>query len=239
MKDNRKRAKRVRQRKVAALASYSRKHSVNNCTIPKIENGGTGEWKIPEEGYKQPKTLRKKYKKKYYFKGSTIVRKVIAHSSDYDQFPDHTFRPKGIAWFMEQVVQHKIAKWEKKNPCPIKKDDLQQDLFEEEYMIPWKARREDALKHIRDVVVSMYDKLPLTGRFEKSENDFKEELVAEIKDRECEAVNINSLNPKTSPLLRKAQKITNGVKAKRTNLVCTNLKDHKHKTGRIILPKAA
>lgn len=255
MKNRRKRAKQVRQRKVATLASYSRNCTVKNCTIPKVDKDqliemkvpwgaidsakGKAEWTIPKEGYPQPKTLRKKYKKKYWNKGTHILRKIITHPSDYILFPNHVFHPKGRAWFMEQMVQHKIAKWEKKNPCPVKPNQNPPDMFEEEYITPWKASREIAIERIRDFVVSMYDKLPLTGRFQESSDKYTEEKVAEIKDINMEGHKINDLNPKESKLLKKAQKETNKVKAKRSNLVCTNLKDHKRTKGRLILPKAA
>lgn len=229
MKNSRIRAKKVRQRKVANLAAYSRQHTVKNIKkgigngdrkLPVIE--GTNKidysWKNPEGRYPQPKQLNKKTRK---------------------EFPDHSFRPKGRAWFMEQIVQHKLAKWEKKNPCPVKTDDKQQDLFEEEFVVPWKAKREMALEHFRDFVVSMYDKLPLTGRFQKSETEYVEKPVAKIKDINMEGHKVNDLDPKKSKLLKKAQKKTNQVKAKHANLISTNLKDHKRSRGRIILPMAA
>lgn len=256
MKNRRERAKQVRRKKVARLAAYSLKHSVNNCTIPnaneknlidkKVKWGiikavkGTAEWNIPKEGYKQIKALRKKYKKKYYCKNSHTIRKIVTHPSDYDKFPDPTFRPnKGKAWYMEQVVQHKIAKWEKKNPCPVKPKQNPPDMFEQEFVTPWKARREIELERIRDFVVSIYDKLPLTGRFQKTDNDFVEEPIAEIKDINMEGHKINKLDPDKSKLLKKAQKITSKMHAKYPNLVCANLKDHKRQKGRLILPKAA
>jgi hypothetical protein len=255
-KDNARKIK-VWRRKVATLAAFSRRHTVSNCTIPKVDEKnietkdvkwgairiakGLAEWNIPKEGYPQSKILRKKYKKKYYNKDGTI-RKIVSHTSDYAKFPDHTFYPKGQAWFMEQIVQHKVAKWEKKNPCPIKKDDQQGDLFEEEFLVPWKQMRENAIEKFRNAVVSIYDKLPLVGRFEEKKRglaDYKEELVAEIKDKENEGHKINELKPNKSTLLKKAQQITNKVHAKRANMVCTNLKDHKRTKGRIILPQAA
>lgn len=254
MKNSRIRAKKVWRRKVAALAAYSRQRTVNNCTIPKVDKEllikkevkwgtidavkGKAEWKIPKEGYPQPKTLRKKYKRKYWDKDGSI-RKIIAHKSDYIDFLDRTFHPKGKTWYMEQLVQHKLAKWERKNPCPVKPDQNPPDMFEEEYVIPWKAKRESALEHFRDFVVSIYDKLPLTGRFEKSDSEYVEESVAEIKDINMEGHRVNELDPTKSKLLKKVQKETNEIKAKRTNLVCTNLKDHRRAKGRIILPKAA
>ena len=244
----------VRRKKVAHLASYSRKHSVKNCVIPKVDEKnliekkvkwgtikivkGLAEWKIPNEGFPQPKNLRKKYKKKYLYKDGTI-RKIITYPSDYDAFPDHTFRPKGKAWYMEQVTQRKIAKWEKKNPCPVKTDKIQPDIFEQEYLIPWKTERERAEERIRNFVVSVYDKLPLIGRFERSENNYEEKFVAELKDVDQEGHKINQLDPKKSKLLKEAQKVTNKIHAKNPKLVCTNLRDHKKQRGRIILPKAA
>ena len=120
-----------------------------------------------------------------------------------------------------------------------KEDQNPPDIFEQEYLIPWKAKRDLAIERIRDFVVSIYDKLPLTGRFEKSDNKFVEEPVAEIKDINGEGHHINELDPKKSKLLKVAQKVTNKTKEKHRNLVCTNLKDHKRQKGRIILPKAA
>ena len=132
-----------------------------------------------------------------------------------------------------------MKKWEKKNPCPIKDDKTQQDLFEEQYLTPWKHEREMATERIRDFVISIYDKLTLTGRFEVGEHKFEEHLIAEIKDIDGEGHNINDLKPENSKLLKTVQNITNKVHKKCGNLVCTNLRDHKKKVGRIILPKAA
>lgn len=246
------------RRKVAAIAAHNRIFTVSNNTIPEVDKSnliekevkwgkiisvkGVAEWNIPKEGYKQPRQLRKKYKKKYYCKGSNTIRKIVSHPSDYDQFPDRTFHPnKGRAWYMEQVVQHKIAKWERKNPCPIKEEGSN-DMFEEEFVVPWKAQRNIAIERIRDFVVSIYDKLPLIGRFEtgnKGSEVYTEEKIAELKDSNGDGHKVNSLNPDKSKLLKKAQKKTNEVHAKRTNLICTNLRDHRRQHGRIILPQAA
>ena len=105
----------------------------------------------------------------------------------------------------------------------------------------WKQLRETAKERFRDFVVSIYDPLPLTGRFviaKEGSATYAEEKVAEIKDIDGEGHRVNEL-PKDSKLIKKAQKITNETKAKRKNLVATNLKDHKRQKGRIILPEAA
>lgn len=247
MKDRRTRAKKVWQRKVAKLAAYSRKNTVKNCTIPNSKGSKEAEWYADDWYYKLSQ------------KAKEAIRKRVGDDPKHDKYVHKpwymltrkerkktgeklSFRPKGKAWFMEQMVQHKLAKWEKRNPCPVKIDTDSPDLFEKEYLAPWNKERENALEHFRDFVVSMYDKLSLIGHFEVKKNgmnDYVDEKVAEIKDVQTEGHKVNELDPKKSKLLKKAQKETNKVKAKRPNLVCTNLKDHKKQKGRIILPKAA
>ena len=262
----------VRRRKVAALAAYSRKNTVRNCTIPqpKKENlvEGTATW---NENIKVPYTKEsanwdggKWYKEQrdkailhilkdgdeYTYKGKQNpwymldTRKRIkdgkrVNSEATIMYNRTVPKKKGLAWYYEQLVEYKLAKWERKHPCPVKTDGDQKDLFEEEYVIPWRQQREIALERIRDFVVSMYDKLQLTGRFKKVNEDFVEQKVAEIKDVNMEGHHINDLNPETSKVLKVAQKITDKTKKKHPNLVCTNLRDHTRKKGRIILPQAA
>ena len=187
------------------------------------------------EHHKQVKSLRKKYKKKYYCKGSKDIRKIVEHPSDYDQFKNYPYNlPKmNKVEYMEKLVEHKTAKWERKNPKPL-------DMFAEE-VEKWKQLRENAIERIRDFVVSVYDPLLLTGRFvlnKEASATYQEEKIAEIKDINGEGHKINAL-PKDSKLMKKAQKVVDETKHKRNNLVCGNLRDHKRKTGRIILPKAA
>lgn len=270
----------VRRRKVAALAAYSKQFTVKNTKkgisevvnhkrygteIPKemlITNPYTGhqfvmtnphpiygekygivvtghDW-VPVEEYKtnsgllwehkkypQPKRLLK-CKKKTKQKGTA----VIPARNDFLQFKNfpYTLPKMNKVQYMEKLVQHKIAKWERKNVCP--------DAMFTEDVEKWKQERENAVQRFRDFVVSIYDKLHLTGRFVVAKDNYSEEKVAEIKDINGEGHRVNEL-PKDSPLIKKAQKITNEVKSKRQNLVATNLKDHKKQKGRIILPEAA
>nr|DAL65340.1 MAG TPA_asm: hypothetical protein [Caudoviricetes sp.] len=136
---------------------------------------------------------------------------------------------------MEGYVQHKLQKWERKHPCPVKKDDL---FYSQQFPV-WEAEKNAAEEHIRDLVVAKYDKLPLVGRFKHSDNKFSEQEVAQIKDN-GETVKHGGVNnlPESSKVIKMARKETNKVKAKRGNLVCTNLKDHRKKTGRLLLPGA-
>ena len=270
----------VRRRKVAALAAYSRQFTVKNTKkgisevinhkrygteIPKdklITSPYTGiqyvmtnphpihgekygitvtgyDW-VPIEEYKtnsgllwehkkypQPKRLIK-CKKKMKQKGNA----VIPARNDFLQFKNfpYTLPKMNKIQYMEKLVEHKLARWERKNVCP-------EAMFTED-VEKWKQERETMKERFRDFVVSIYDKLHLTGRFVVAENNYTEEPVAEIKDVNGEGHHVNDL-PKTSKLIKKAQKITNEVKSKRQNLVATNLKDHKKQKGRIILPQAA
>ena len=134
---------------------------------------------------------------------------------------------------MEGYVQHKLSKWVKRNPCPVKEDDL---FYNEQYPV-WKTQKDNAEECIRNLIVSKYNKLQLVGRFEASDSLFKEQEIAKIRDNGETAKHggVNNL-PETSRVMKTARKITNKVKAKRPNLICTNLKDHRKKHGRILLP---
>lgn len=273
----------VRRRKVAALAAYSRQFTVKNIKkgisevvnhkrygteIPKdmiIKSPYSGteyvminphpihgekygitvtgyDW-VPVDEYKastgllwehkkypQPKRLLK-YKKKMKQKGNT----VIPAQNDFLHFKNFPYLiPKmNKVQYMENLVQHKTAKWERKNVCP-------EAMFTED-VEKWKQERETMKERFRDFVVSIYDKLHLTGRFivaKENNATYQEEEVAKIKDINGEGHRVNEL-PKDSKLMKKAQKITNETKQKRPNLIATNLKDHKRQKGRIVLPEAA
>lgn len=136
---------------------------------------------------------------------------------------------------MEGYVQHKLQKWERKHPCPVKKDDL---FYSQQFPV-WEAERVAAEERIRDLVVAKYDKLQLIGRFSSTDELFHEQEIAQIKDN-GETAKYGGVNklPEHSKVMKMARKETNKVKAKRSNLVCTNLKDHRKKTGRILLPGA-
>lgn len=136
---------------------------------------------------------------------------------------------------MEGYVQHKLQKWERKHPCPVQKDDL---FYSQQFPI-WETERVAAEERIRDLVVAKYDKLSLVGRFEASNELYKEREIAQIKDNGETAKHggVNNL-PEDSKVMKKARSVTNKTKAKTKTLICTNLKDHRKKTGRILLPNA-
>ena len=233
----------VRRRKVANLAAKSRQFSVRNCTITIANEDAIkrqGEWK--HEKYPQCKSLRKRIhgQKWIKYKDGTVELKKWDYPSEYPNPQDYQkklWKNLGKAAKMEAYTQDKLKKWEKKHPKPCPDDDL----FKDEFIPQWEHEREEALIRIRDFVVSMFDKLPLTGRFKVSEtgtSQYQEKKIAELKDINGDGHRVNELD-KNSKLLKKAQETVDKVHAKRTNLVAGNLKDHKRQKGRMILPKAA
>ena len=233
----------VRRRKVANLAAISRQFSVRNCTITIANEDAIkrqGEWK--HEKHPQCKSLHKRIhgQKWIKYKDGTVELKKWDYPSEYPNTQDYQkklWKNLGKAAKMELYVQDNLKKWEKKHPKPCPSDDL----FKDEFIPAWEKDREEALIRIRDFVVSMFDKLPLTGRFKVSETgtaQYQEEKIAELKDIDGDGHRVNELD-KNSKLLKKAQETVDKVHAKRTNLVAGNLKDHKRHKGRMILPKAA
>lgn len=137
---------------------------------------------------------------------------------------------------MEGYVQHKLKKWEKKNPCPVEKDDL---FYSQEFPV-WDNKRQNAEEYLRNVVINKYtNKLSLIGRFEVSDNKYVEREIAKIPDKYGEVVRAKGagyLSSKTV-IMRKAQTITNTIRKTNPKCVCTNLLDRKANRGRILLPK--
>jgi len=182
-------------------------------------------WTIPEGGFKQLKRLMKHKHTPKRVACNDFVRL-------FKNYP-YTLPKMNKIQYCEKLVEHKLQKWEHKNPAPA-------DMFTEE-VEKWKQLRETMKERFRDFVVSIYDPLPLTGRFvvaKEGSATYTEEKVAEIKDIDEGGHRINEI-PKDHKLIKKAQKVTNETKAKRKNLVATNLKDHKRQKGRILLPEAA
>lgn len=192
-------------------------------------------WKLKKSP--QPKRLQHSWKGWVQVKDEATglwTKKFIHHKSDYIPYNKLKDKPKmNHVEYMEKLTQHKLAKWERKNPKPL-------DMFAEE-VEKWKQQRETAEERLRDFVVSIYDKLPLVGRFEQKKDGmatYQEKKVADLKDENGDGHRVNEISI-DSKLVKKAQQVTNKVHAKHANLICTNLKDHKRQKGRIILPQAA
>lgn len=279
----------VRRRKVAALAAYSRQFTVHNTKkgiSPKVDHPlhysdlsnaitcpFTGHkfvptnphpipgkfgititgydwvepegklWVIPEGGFKQPKRIMRYKKRKYTGNNNWTTNGVGGAMRAYDTkrharndfktlFKNYPYNlPKmNHVEYMEKLVEHKTEKWERKNPQPL-------EMFAED-VERWKQERQTAIERIRDFVVSVYDKLVLTGRYKISENKYREEKIAMVKDINGEGHHVNAL-PASSALIKRAQGLVNRAKARDKRLVAGNLRDHKKQKGRIILPQAA
>ena len=203
-------------------------------------------WVIPKEGFKQPKRLMKLKKRKYGKKHETTngvggimmvqnTKPGKQKHNDFQQFKNYPYHlPKmNRTEYMEKYVEHKTKKWERKNPKPM-------DMFVED-VEKWKQLRETAIEHIRDFVVSVYDKLVLTGRYKIEKNGsatYMEKKIAMVKDINGEGHHVNAL-PTSSALIKRAQGLVDRAKARDRRLVAGNLRDHKKQKGRIILPQAA
>lgn len=240
----------LRKKKRAIIASRNINDCVNNMpkdkptfaikVLKKVVFGKNDEHYVQEtkswkqEKHKQPYRLRHSFKGLKWIskftkeKGWITEHVLVKYKSDY--FHEDPVKMTRQAYW-EKLAQHKLAKWECKNPQPCSDNDM----FTEK-LVEWKDKREKAVERFRDVVISAYDKLPLIGRFKVSDGKFKEEKVADIKDINGEGHNVNNLHYDSSKLLQKVQKVTDTVHAKRGDLVATNLKDHKRQKGRIICP---
>lgn len=193
--------------------------------------------------HKQPKRIMRYKKRKYTDNNNWTTNGVGGVMRAYDTkrharndfktlFKNYPYNLQKMnrVEYMEKLVEHKTEKWERKNPQPL-------EMFAEE-VERWKQERQTAIERIRDFVVSVYDKLILTGRYKINENKYREEKIAMVKDINGEGHHVNAL-PASSALIKRAQGLVNRAKARDKRLVAGNLRDHKKQKGRIILPQAA
>lgn len=250
--------KTANKQSISMQRAYSRKYSERNNTIPPLmkgkmvkdeltgkmvnnlirENGNGSKWSKPEH-ITYPNITTGKCYKVIVDKNGKVSKRVLSEAGKF-QFKT-VFKPlvKTSAAYMEAYAQHKLKRWLKKNPCPIKLDGIQQNLFEKEFLKPWEEARDKETERCRNFVISVYDKLSLIGRYKKSSDKYEEIKIAELKDSNLDIFNHSSINdiPKNATLMKTAQRITNVEKKKNSMLVSTNLLDHTQKKGRIILPE--
>lgn len=250
--------KTANKQSISMQRAYSRKYSERNNTIPPLmkgkmvkdeltgktvnnlirENGNGPKWSKPEH-ITYPNITTGKCYKVIVDKNGKVSKRVLSEAGKFQL--KTVFKPlvKTSAAYMEAYTQHKLKHWLKKNPCPIKLDGIQQDLFEREFLKPWEEARDKETERCRNFVISVYDKLSLIGRYKKSSDKYEEIKIAELKDSNLDIFNHSSINdiPKNATLMKTAQRITNIEKKKNSMLVSTNLLDHTQKKGRIILPE--
>lgn len=136
--------------------------------------------------------------------------------------------------YMEGFTQHKLNKWIRHNPKPCKDDDL----FALQYIPQWEKQKEEALEHFRNIVISIYDKINIYGRYKISDRKYTEGYpikIGEIKDKNKELIDksVNDLD-ESSKLLKDIRKIVYIEKLKHNNLVAGNIRDRDKKRGRLI-----
>lgn len=224
-----------------------RKQLLLEAIKQKVEDESYGTWLLfeePEAKLKHKEEQRVRYKINGRFYASHHIKPPRFKESWFNYAKSWKWairKPKVYSTrlnnteFLERLVQHKLDKWIRKNPCPTETGSL----FANQYLPKWESDKQLAEENIRDLVISKYCKLPLIGRFKTGAENTTETIVAKIKD-DGETAKYGSINeiPTTSKVIIDAQNTTNKIYAKRSNLICTNLKDHKRLKGRIILPKA-
>lgn len=164
------------------------------------------------QNHKQPKRLTK-YKKrkhtgeKWSTNGQTVMHNGVEYPcymriydikrqkrNDFTSFKNYPYNITKMSKekYWEKLTEHKLARWERKNPCPIKDDNTTPDLFAAEHLGPWRATRDKMKEHFRDVVVSMYDKLAIVGNYvDRKNKKVKKKVVATIKDIDGKGHNVN------------------------------------------------
>lgn len=251
--------KTANKQSISMQRAYSRKYSERNNTIPPLmkgkmvkdeltdkmvnnlirENGNGPKWSKPEHTTYPNITTGKCYKLIVDKNGNVSRKRVLSEAGKFQL--KTVFKPlvKTSAAYMEAYTQHKLKRWLKKNPCPIKLDGIQQDLFEKEFLKPWEEAHDKETERCRNFVISVYDKLSLIGRYKTLSDKYEETKIAELKDSNFDIFTHSSINdiPKDATLMKKAQQVTNKEKKKNSMLVSTNLLDHTRKKGRIILPE--
>lgn len=276
----------VRRRKVAALAAYSRQFTVSNTTkniSPVVEhkryepvynnpivNPLTGnkfdqvnphpipgrfgitvtgyDWIKPEgllwkkEHHKQPKRIIKYKKRKYsnwksYAPQPEEVKKVKSDKRNdflkyFRNYP-YTIKPMSKEAYMEKLTQHKLEKWERKNPCP-------EAMFVED-VEKWKQERFVIEQRLRDFVVSIYDKLSIMGnRVDAKNSKMKADKIAEIKDIDGKGHDVTHPNLSTEDkLYKEASKKAQDAMNKDETILDADLVNHKHNQKRPLNAKRA
>lgn len=239
------------------LASLAYKKCVSNCTIPQPDTNNIIEIECPWN--KNRKLVGTKDTAiwtagKWYKEARTAAYNHINASKKKKELEGIFYRNKRRPWFMlsarqekemynktipkrmtreerwEALAQAKLAKWEKKNPCPIKDNVNEPDLFEAQYLPQWQAERDAALERFRDFVVSVYDKLRIVGNrvVKEPHGHMKGSTVAEVKDVDGKGHDVSYPNLKqTDKLYKNATKAATIAMEKDQTIVDCSLKNHK------------
>lgn len=178
-------------------------------------------WTIPEGGFKQPKRLIK-YKR---------TSKRVARNDFVRLFKNYPYTlPKmNKIQYCEKLVEHKLQKWERKNPAPA-------DMFTEE-IEKWKQLRETMKERFRDFVVSIYDPLIIMGnRVNVKKQKMDANKIAEVKDVDGKGhdVSFPSLSAEDK-LYKNAESAAKNAMKKDASIIDADLMNHKRNQKRPLL----
>lgn len=194
----------------------------------------TVEW--PYEKHKQTKSLRKRKKGlKPKFEKLAGNKLLFVGYEKYDyksEYPVYTLHKMNKAEYMEKLVEHKVAKWERKHPCPV--DPGNNDLFEEEFMKPWLLEKQLATERIRDFVISVYDKLPIMGnKLNKKDKRLDAVKIDEVKDIDGKGHDVSYPKLKTTDkLYQQARDKAQAAMDKNPTIIDADLMNHKRNQKR-------
>lgn len=138
---------------------------------------------------------------------------------------------------MEGLVQHKMKKWDIRNPRPC--DD--RDIFADHFLPPYFEMREKAVERTRDMVVATYHKLTIYGRYKKANGTYTDGYpieIAKIPDRTTDLVGKKITEiPTTSKILKRATKIVTMESQRDSNFIGGLIRGHTDKCARLVLPQ--
>ena len=168
--------KTVNKQKIAQERSYNRKYTVKNNCVPPVVNNPYEKTDKDGKPYIEWKTVKAKQPKNLT-KGKCFVKKdgkklrVPSEQGLFNQKYTHVGINCHSKEYIDKYVEQKLKKWEKKNPCPIKLDGIQKDMFESEFLNPWKQQRKEAEKKAYKFAIQVYGQFSLVGRFKKDNTD--------------------------------------------------------------------
>lgn len=138
---------------------------------------------------------------------------------------------------MEQLLNHKMEKWVKRNPAPTE-SDLKRDLFPDLMKVAWNTKEHAAREHIRDLIRQKYDKkhIPIIGRFQAS-TGYKEQIIGRINDPNQEIQKLGpagDIEERPLNIIIQAQSIVDNVRKKSPSLICGRISSGKQE--RVLIP---
>jgi len=131
--------------------------------------------------------------------------------------------------YCEKLVEHKLQKWERKNPAPA-------DMFTEE-VEKWKQLRETMKERFRDFVVSIYAPLIIMGnRVNVKKQRMDANKIAEVKDVDGKGHDVSFPNLSTEDKLYKnAESAAKNAMKKDASIIDADLMNHKRNQKRPLL----